>query len=676
MWNVIVNTIPENPTPAMSTIEVHGSARPASTAIVSHRQQIAWLLALLAVTAAIYWTGLGGGYAFDDFPNIVNNPALHVTRLVWNQWLAAMLSSPASALQRPLAMLSFAINHYFTGLDPWPMKLTNLCIHLLNAVLVYGLIRSLLRATLPRDHGSDLRIAWAALFTAALWALHPINLMAVLYIVQRMESLCHVFVFAGLWLYVAGRARQRNGERGWGPILWGLVGCTALGLLAKESAALLPLYAACLELCMFGFRDHEGRRDPRLFGLFAVVLVLPAMIGLAWLLPNILTPGQFLSRTFSLGERLLTEPRVVFDYLRWTVLPNLNELSLNHDDYLISHSLWNPPATALALLGIPALLVIAWFCRKRRPMISLGLLWFLGAQLLTATVIPLELVFEHRNYFASLGICLALMDLLLLAPDAPTRRSAGTAVAILFVMYFAGVTHLRAREWSDPFRFSSTEAAKHPQSARAAYDLARMLVILTNYRVDSPYIGATFHAIEHARQTPHSTILPDQAGLLFAARIHAPLQQVWWGDMQAKLRQYPIGPQEQAALAALTDCAVVRKCAFPTDAMLATFDAAASHGPNPEVLNMRGNYVLNVLGDSTLALQLWQQASALRPGEAQYHISLAELLMVIGRDGEARAQIAELRKLGRLGQNEATAQMLEARLRAAIAARPAAPAPQ
>ena len=130
----------------MQTIEVDGSARPASTALVSRRQQIAGLLALLAVTTAIYWAGLGGGYAFDDFPNIVNNPALHVTRLVWNQWLAAMLSSPASALQRPLAMLSFAINHYFTGLDPRPMKLTNLCIHLLNAVLVYGLIRSLLRA--------------------------------------------------------------------------------------------------------------------------------------------------------------------------------------------------------------------------------------------------------------------------------------------------------------------------------------------------------------------------------------------------------------------------------------------------------------------------------------------------------------------------------------------------
>jgi tetratricopeptide (TPR) repeat protein len=316
-----------------------------------------------------------------------------------------------------------------------------------------------------------------------------------------------------------------------------------------------------------------------------------------------------------------------------------------------------------ALLGIPALLVVTWLCRNRRPLISLGLLWFLAAQLLTATIIPLELVFEHRNYFASLGIFLALADLLLIVPITHTRQRAGTMLAVIFVLICAGLTDLRAREWSDPVRFSSTEAAKHPQSARATYDLARTLVILTDYRANSPFIGETFRAIEHARMATHSTILPDQAGLIFAARIGAPIQGIWWDDMQDKLRRNPIGPQELSSIAALTDCAVERKCRYPPAAMLATFDAATSHGPNTEVLSMRGNYVLNVLGDRALALQLWQQASALRPVEPQYHISLAKLLMALGRYDEARAQIAQLRKLGRFGQNEAMAQSLEARLR-------------
>src|SRR5688500_13964670 len=81
---------------------------------------------LLVLVALVYWPGLGGGFVFDDYPNIVQNGALHVTwASTWLEWLAAVFSSPASELQRPLAMLTFAINHALTGLDPYWMKLTN-----------------------------------------------------------------------------------------------------------------------------------------------------------------------------------------------------------------------------------------------------------------------------------------------------------------------------------------------------------------------------------------------------------------------------------------------------------------------------------------------------------------------------------------------------------------------
>src|SRR5688572_8893172 len=98
----------------------------------------AWLVpaALLAAVALIYWPGLGGGFVFDDYPNIVDNVQLHVSGTSWHEWIAAMFSSTAGAVQRPLAMLTFALNHYFTGLDPRAMKLTNIAIHVLNTALV------------------------------------------------------------------------------------------------------------------------------------------------------------------------------------------------------------------------------------------------------------------------------------------------------------------------------------------------------------------------------------------------------------------------------------------------------------------------------------------------------------------------------------------------------------
>ena len=150
---------------------------------------------LLALVTLVYWPGLGGGFDFDDFPNIVNNTALHVRfGDPCRAWLAAAFSSPASDLQRPLAMLTFALNHALTGLDPYWMKATNLAIHLLNTLLVWIVARVLL-ATFGVD---ATRRGILALWLAAFWSLASVNLLGVLFVVQRMESLCHTFVLAGL----------------------------------------------------------------------------------------------------------------------------------------------------------------------------------------------------------------------------------------------------------------------------------------------------------------------------------------------------------------------------------------------------------------------------------------------------------------------------------------------
>src|SRR3569623_2674655 len=182
-------------------------------------------IVLLAAIVLVYWVGLGGGYAFDDYPNIVDNKALHVASSQWSDWSAAIFSSPATDLQRPLAMLSFAINYAATGLDPWWMKIPNLLLHCLNTLLVFGLVRQLVALAGDRGKQPHRRRDLVALLVAAAWALTPITLMGVLFIVQRMESLCHVFVFAGLWAYLAGSRRQhRAAPRGMPLVLAGLVG--------------------------------------------------------------------------------------------------------------------------------------------------------------------------------------------------------------------------------------------------------------------------------------------------------------------------------------------------------------------------------------------------------------------------------------------------------------------
>ena len=631
------------------------------------------LVALLVLVVLAYAPGIHGGFVFDDYQNIVENPAFGRSFSHWRDWMAASLSSPASALQRPLAMASFAANVYFAGLDPAAMKMTNIGIHALNVLLVFLLCKALF-AVATRHPDIDGRARWAALFAAACWGLHPINFTAVLFVVQRMESLCHTFVFAGLWLYVNGRRRQRaDGSGGW-QVLVGLIGATAVGLLCKESAVLLPLYAFGIELFVFRFATAQGGPDRRLHLLYVFALVLPAIAAIGWLLPQALRPEAYATRDFSMGERLLTEGRVMAGYLRWLLLPDLQSLGLYHDDIVVSRGLTDPPATLVALLFLGLLVAAAWLGRKRLPLTALGVFWFLAAQSLTATFIPLELVFEHRNYFASLGICVALAELLLFAPPASWRRIT-TLAAAGFLLLCGGITTLRANEWSTPIRFAQTEAAKHPRSPRATYEYARLLIILSNYDPRSATFADVPAALERARHAPGSGSLPEQAALMFAARTGTRPPVDAWDRLREEIRRHPGAPQEQLSLIALTNCAIEGLCDLPRDQMLATFAAGLERGPDVGILSTYGKYARYVLGDTDLALRLWEEASRRAPTNPQFQVNLIDLLIELGRLDEASAHIAQLRGLGRLHQfapiADAFQQRVDARRPRQPAARPA-----
>jgi hypothetical protein len=283
-----------------------------------------WLLLAVAViaTAAVYWPGLVGGWIFDDYPNIVDNRAIHITPghagLV--AWVNAAISSPASFLHRPLASITFALNWMTGGGDPWPFKLTNVIIHLINGVLLFCMLRALLRLlglrgappSLPRKNippvlrsdplpaeggGSSLPSAGRgtkgddfpgideaaatrlALVVSAAWLLLPINLMAVLYVVQRMVSLCQVLVLAGLWAYLHGRWMMltaddmRQDRRGFAFAVAGIVAGTLLGLTSKETAVLLPLFAFLAEWILLRFRTAAST--------WAAPYTLPQEVGVA-----------------------------------------------------------------------------------------------------------------------------------------------------------------------------------------------------------------------------------------------------------------------------------------------------------------------------------------------------------------------------------------------------------
>lgn len=645
------------------------------------------LLAVLVLTFAVYWPSLSGGYIFDDFPNIVDNTALQPKDAGVSSLVRAALSSPASEFKRPLASLTFAANYLAGGPDPFGMKLTNLAIHLLNGVLVFLLARALLRlmasgaiagAAVPS--AAPPRIAPQATATsrtdpgivAALivagWLLLPINLTAVAYVVQRMESLANLFVLAGLIAYLAGRRRMLAGARASGLMLCAaaLVLGTGFGLLAKETAVLLPLYAFLIEWALLRWSDANGRHDLALWGLFAIVLFVPLVVGLAWLLPGLLQPSTWATRDFTLGERLLTETRIVLDYVRWTLLPTPHALSFYHDDYRISVGLLRPWATLPSLLGIVGLVALAIATRRRAPLFALGLALFLGAQTLTGTILPLELVYEHRNYFASFGLLLAVVPWLVNV-EVPMPLARRTLLGGLLLLWSAQ-TAMTAYAWGNPLRLAEDLALRAPESPRAQYELGRTYVVLSNYDPASPFTQLAYAPLEHAMTLPGSSILPEQALIMVNARLHRPVDQAWWNSMVAKLKAHPPGVQDESSLAALTQCARQMLCDLPHDRMLEAFLAALSHpAPGARLLSIYADYAWNVLGDHQLGLRMAEFAVRGAPHEPAYRITLARMLIALNRIPQAQRQTSELEKLS-IGNSLAPELLaLQAKLKAAAA---------
>lgn len=623
-----------------------------------------WLVLLLGLVATVlvYKPGLSGGYLFDDFPNIVDNPGVHATGWDLPTLINVALSSPASEFKRPLASLSFAINYLLTGSDPAAMKATNLAIHLLNGFVLFLLAERLLRLVpLCQGKRSD-RPSLTAAFIATGWMVLPINLTAVLYTVQRMESLANLFVLLSLVGYMRARSRmQTSSSRS--PFVGAVISLTllpTLGLMAKETAVLAPLYALVIELAAFKGRSMSRvgvvERDSRILWLYLLILALPLLAGLAWLAPGLVSGTSWARRDFTLGTRLLSEIRIVADYIVWTIAPTANALSFYHDDFAVSTSLLSPISTLLSALFLLFLATGAWALRSRSPLISLGVALYFAGQSLTATIIPLELIYEHRNYFPSFGLLLALVPLIVpqhaasqgMAARLPLAR--WTALSALLI-YWCFQTAMTAAAWGSPLSLALELALRNPSSPRAQYELGRTYIILSKYDKNSPFTKLVYPPLERAAALPLSSILPEQALIFFNSRMHLPIEDAWWDSMETKLRRRKPGVQDESALGSLSSCQITGQCDLPEDRMVRAFATALDYPhPSARLQAMYGDYAMGVLRDRALAIRMVRGAIDTYPSEPTYHVTLARF-QIIGHDfAGAEEQLAQLSAMN-LGGN-------------------------
>jgi protein O-mannosyl-transferase len=396
---------------------------------------------------------------------------------------------------------------------------------------------------------------------------------------------------------------------------------------------------------VFQLRTPAGRQDRRLLTVFLVVLVTPMVFGLAWLLPQVASQDYWSTRDFTLGTRLLSEARIVVDYIGWTLLPTPGALSFYHDDFQISTGLLTPWTTLTSIVLLVALTALMLWLRSRRPLAALGIAFFLGCQLLTGTILPLELIYEHRNYFASFGLLLTIVPLLAVPRTSPFALPRHVLLAGLLLCWTA-LTALTAYAWGNPLRLAEDLASRAPQSPRAQYELGRTYIIYSHYDPASPFTALAYAPLEKAAALPHSSILPEQALIFMNARMHLPLKAAWWDGMIAKLKARRPGVQDESSLGALTQCVREQRCDLSTDHMMEAFLAALSHPhPSARLLATYGDYAWNVLDDHTLGEKMTAEAVQAAPTEPAYRVTLVRMLVAQGRIADARQVISQLEAL-------------------------------
>lgn len=604
-------------------------------------------LVVALVCMLVYFPGLSGGFLFDDFPNIVTNSRVHAQSLDAESLSRAAAGYEPGAYGRPIATIGFAFDYYLGGKNPWGYKLHSLIVHLVNALLVLALVRTLL--SLPRAGGGWPR--WAPAAIALAWAIHPLQVSTVLYIVQRMEMLAVTFILLALLAYLRGRIRQRDGRSG---VAWLVASAllAGLGMLAKETAVLFPVFALALELTLLRFEAREPRTRRFLQITYAAGVAIAVLAFALWLVPRYATPEAYAHRDFTLYERLLTQLRVLPMYLGQILLPLPGQMPFYYDAYPKSTGWLSPPTTLAGGLAIVALLAAASRLNRYLPLATLGILWFFSAHLLSSTVINLELVFEHRNYFALLGV---LMTLGALFRQLPTSDlSAARFATGALVIGLSALCAIRAATWGDPLVLAADLVARAPMSPRASSDLATLYVALSDSNPESPFFDFGRKEFERESRLPNASPLPEQGLILMAATTGQPVLDEWWDRMTLKLETRPIGVQESLAVMGLVRQRM-EGIALDDRKLASAYSTLASRSVQPpSIYAAFGDHAVNKLGDAQLARAMYLQAIEGSRNDPAYARRVIEILVQDGHVDIAQAALARAESLGMTLPSDAT----------------------
>ncbi|MEA3428356.1 MAG: tetratricopeptide repeat protein, partial [Thermodesulfobacteriota bacterium] len=199
-------------------------------------------------------------------------------------------------------------------------------------------------------------------------------------------------------------------------------------------------------------------------------------------LSSILSGYQY--RPFTLAERLLTEPRLILFYISLLLYPVSSRLTLLHD-VEVSTSLFTPWTTLPSILIILLMIVTALMISRKRPLISYCILFFFLNHLIEGSFIPLELIFEHRNYLPSMFVFVPIGILIVYVLDYFAYKKSIQVIMLsgflLVMAAFGHTTYIRNKVFKNDLTLWSNNIEKAPNLHRPHHNLGKALLVAGFY---------------------------------------------------------------------------------------------------------------------------------------------------------------------------------------------------
>lgn len=446
-------------------------------------KNVVWTsLVLVLPTLLAYSNSFHVPFYLDDIGSIANNP---------NFKDASLSSLFADYQMRVIGYYTLFLDFQINKLSVTGYHYSNLCIHVLNGLVVYFLVRKL--CWLSELTVTSTVSNYVAVLAALVFLLHPLQTQSVTYIVQRLSSLVALFYLASVCCYIYARSLPTSTSKF--VLSFGCLLFAVCAIFTKQNAVTLPLVLVFAEFIFF---NRNIARKVILAGLIALVsagllyFIFPSSLGTYVNKLDLLTRE---TRDITRLEYFLAQLPILWIYIGkffWPVGLHL-EYGKSIEDFGRSVSI---------IAGLAHILVIsgALLLRKKLPLLAFGISFFYGAHFVESGIIPIrDLMFEHRTYLPNFGLVLVVLSVSSLVWKRLVKSGKAApplvfSVMILIVLSY--MTYQRNEQWLDPQMFYENELVYSPNNLRVLHNYAEYSGRMGDLDKSEALIGRMYEAAD------------------------------------------------------------------------------------------------------------------------------------------------------------------------------------